>query len=79
MKHLCYNDICTIISALGSLAMHKENLANILDDEKVRGYALRDKDEAIRLKDYFSQVADRLLDIDLGQSVRITATFRRGE
>ena len=77
MAHICYNDICTIISALRSLAMHKENLANILSDEKTREYALHDKDEALRLARLFEGVGNRLLDLDLGKSVLVKASWHK--
>lgn len=78
MKHLCYNDICTVVSALNLLAEQKRELSEILVGES-RAYAIHDRNNALRLKNYFSQVGEKLLDIDLDKSVRITATFRRGE
>ena len=77
MEHLCYNDICAVISALSSQAEHYSKLADILTDGAAKKYALESRNEALRLKHYFSKVGDRLLDIDLGASIRIPAKFHR--
>ena len=53
MEHLCYNDICAVISALSSQAEHYSKLADILTDGAAKQHALESKNEALRLKHYF--------------------------
>lgn len=77
MKHLCYNDICTIMCALSADARSRASLAEVITDEKTRGNILEDRDDLLRLHDYFREIADRLLDIDLGKAVHITAKFHK--
>lgn len=72
---LCYNDICAIISGLTLLAENKENTSKIVGDEKVRGYALRDKENALRLKELFKGLVDNLFDIPLDETVTIEARW----
>lgn len=75
MAHLCYNDLCTIKQALWAHAYHKEELSRIVTDEPTHGYILRDKEEAERLAKMFDDILNRVADLDLGKSVRITATW----